>query len=205
MLIQVQDADLAGPSSIKQACLSQYGGWCAAPATLNSGQLFSVEANCASRGQHTYMQSHCSGLFRQAGRQLASSLYGLHCVFFMGACFESFLWYCCSCKNLSNFASCRGDLKFIVEQVDKTAIQRLEHVASTPFKRLSYTEAVEILEDAIKNKKKKFEFKVGRLLAETAIALGKLACVGSRQWFFRNFLALQTVSSRSGGGHTGTM
>ena len=57
--------------------------------------------------------------------------------------------------------ACRGDLKFIVEQIDKTAVQRLEHVAKTPFKRLSYTEAVEILEDAIKNKKKKFEFKVG--------------------------------------------
>ena len=55
---------------------------------------------------------------------------------------------------------CRGDLKFIVEQIDKTAIQRLEHVANTAFKRLSYTEAVEILEEAIKTKKKKFEFKV---------------------------------------------
>ena len=55
---------------------------------------------------------------------------------------------------------CRGDLKFIVEQIDKTAVQRLEHVAKTPFKRLSYTEAVEILEEAIKTKKKKFEFKV---------------------------------------------
>ena len=57
-------------------------------------------------------------------------------------------------------AACRGDLDFIVRQIDKTAIQRLEHVVSTPFKRLSYTEAVEILEDAIKNKKKKFEFQV---------------------------------------------
>lgn len=47
-----------------------------------------------------------------------------------------------------------------MEQIDKTAVQRLEHVAKTPFKRLSYTEAVEILEEAIRTKKKKFEFKV---------------------------------------------
>lgn len=36
-------------------------------------------------------------------------------------------------------------------------MERLEHVASTPFKRVSYTEAVEILVKAVREKKKKFE------------------------------------------------
>jgi len=48
--------------------------------------------------------------------------------------------------------------------VDKTAVERLEHVASTPFKRLSYTEAVEILEGVVRDKKKKFEFPVRLVL-----------------------------------------
>ncbi|KAK9861825.1 hypothetical protein WJX84_011032 [Apatococcus fuscideae] len=71
-------------------------------------------------------------------------------------CAEDYVQHCC--RYLLERS--RGDLKFIVEQIDKTAIQRLEHVANTAFKRLSYTEAVEILEEAIKIKKKKFEFKV---------------------------------------------
>ncbi len=48
--------------------------------------------------------------------------------------------------------------------MDKTAVERLEHVASTPFKRLSYTEAVEILEGVVRDKKKKFEFPVRLVL-----------------------------------------
>ena len=54
----------------------------------------------------------------------------------------------------------RADLDFLVKQVDAGAIARLESVASTPFKRLSYTEAVEILEEVVRSKKKKFEFPV---------------------------------------------
>ncbi len=48
--------------------------------------------------------------------------------------------------------------------MDKTAVERLEHVAYTPFKRLSYTEAVEILEGVVRDKKKKFEFPVRLVL-----------------------------------------
>lgn len=44
--------------------------------------------------------------------------------------------------------------------VDKTAIDRLQHVATTPFKRLSYSDAIEILEGVVRDKKKKFEFPV---------------------------------------------
>eukprot|EP00873_Tetraselmis_striata_P032808 jgi/Tetstr1/453072/TSEL_040107.t1 len=44
--------------------------------------------------------------------------------------------------------------------IDPTAIERLQQVAETPFERVSYTEAVEILQTAIKEKKKKFQYKV---------------------------------------------
>jgi asparaginyl-tRNA synthetase len=56
---------------------------------------------------------------------------------------------------------CREDLEFINKQIDKTAIQRLQQVATTPFERVSYTRAIEILEEVVKSKKKKFEFEVG--------------------------------------------
>lgn len=51
-------------------------------------------------------------------------------------------------------------MDFINKMVDKTALERLRHVADTPFKRISYTEAVEILEGVVRDKKKKFEFPV---------------------------------------------
>lgn len=43
--------------------------------------------------------------------------------------------------------------------VDKTAVQRLKQVASTPFERCTYTRAIELLEEAVKGGKK-FEFPV---------------------------------------------
>lgn len=43
--------------------------------------------------------------------------------------------------------------------VDKTAIERLEQVASSPFMRCSYTEAIKMLEEAVA-KGKKFEHAV---------------------------------------------
>ena len=55
---------------------------------------------------------------------------------------------------------CRDDLDFIAKMVDKTAIERLQHVASTPFKRLTYSDAIEILEGVVRDGKKKFEFPV---------------------------------------------
>ena len=54
----------------------------------------------------------------------------------------------------------RADLEFIRAQVDKTAIERLEAVASTPFERITYTRAIEILQEVVAAKKKKFEFQV---------------------------------------------
>ena len=59
---------------------------------------------------------------------------------------------------------CRVDLEFMRQRVDSTVIERLEEVANTPFKRISYTEAVDLLLKAIKEGKK-FEFEVGSLIS----------------------------------------
>ena len=61
-------------------------------------------------------------------------------------------------KSLKNYVmSCRPDLEFLQKNIDSTVLERLEHVASVPFRRISYTEAVKILTTAIREKKKKFE------------------------------------------------
>ena len=75
---------------------------------------------------------------------------------------------CHSCRDLSAGAIVslrprtrrRLDLEFLGKQVDSGTVARLEAVAETPFKRLSYTEAIEILEEVVRSKKKKFEFPV---------------------------------------------
>jgi len=61
-------------------------------------------------------------------------------------------------KYLVQYAleNCIDDLKFLNEMYDKELIARLESVVSTPFVRLSYTEAVDIL---VKTGQK-FEYKV---------------------------------------------
>lgn len=65
------------------------------------------------------------------------------------------------CKpDFYQYAGCRDDLEFVAKMVDKGAIDRLQHVASTPFKRLTYTEVIEILEGVVRDGKKKFEFPV---------------------------------------------
>ena len=63
------------------------------------------------------------------------------------------------CWTESNFLR-RPDLEFINKMVDKTAIARLQQIATTPFERCTYTRAIEILEEVVKSKKKKFEFPV---------------------------------------------
>ncbi|XP_074269433.1 asparagine--tRNA ligase, cytoplasmic 1-like [Silene latifolia] len=52
---------------------------------------------------------------------------------------------------------CLDDMEFMVKNFDKTAIDRLRMVASTPFVRITYTEAVTLLEQVTD---KKFENKV---------------------------------------------
>ncbi|OVA11364.1 WHEP-TRS [Macleaya cordata] len=53
--------------------------------------------------------------------------------------------------------NCLDDMQFMVKNFDKTAIDRLKLVSSTPFERISYTEAVKLLENVTE---KKFENKV---------------------------------------------
>ncbi|CAL0321878.1 unnamed protein product [Lupinus luteus] len=65
-------------------------------------------------------------------------------------CAEAYVKYLCQWL-LDN---CLEDMKFMVDKFDKGCIDRLEMVASTPFIRVTYTEAVEILEEAVKNGKK---------------------------------------------------
>ncbi|KAK1571287.1 hypothetical protein Q3G72_014519 [Acer saccharum] len=52
---------------------------------------------------------------------------------------------------------CLDDMEFMAKNYDKTCIDRLRMVASTPFERISYTEAVELLLVAVKKEGKKFE------------------------------------------------
>jgi asparaginyl-tRNA synthetase len=64
-------------------------------------------------------------------------------------CAENYVKYLC--KWL--LEHCREDVKFISDKYerdgrhDRTAIERLELVSSAPFKRISYTTAVEILKN----------------------------------------------------------
>mmetsp|Transcript_39235 Transcript_39235/g.54481 ORF Transcript_39235/g.54481 Transcript_39235/m.54481 type:complete len:605 (-) Transcript_39235:57-1871(-) len=56
-------------------------------------------------------------------------------------CAEDYVQFCC--KYL--LANCYDDLEFISKMYDKEAIPRLQAVASTPFARITYTAAVELL------------------------------------------------------------
>ncbi|KAL8093681.1 asparagine--tRNA ligase, cytoplasmic 1-like [Apium graveolens] len=63
-------------------------------------------------------------------------------------CAEAYVKFMCQWL-LDN---CLDDMKFMVEKYDKGAIDRLKMVASTGFVRLSYTEAITILEEVAKEK-----------------------------------------------------
>jgi len=66
---------------------------------------------------------------------------------------EDFIKYCVQWA----LDHCQDDLQFLNQFVDKGLIARLESVVKTDFVRLTYTEGIEILQEAIKNGKK-FEF-----------------------------------------------
>ena len=55
--------------------------------------------------------------------------------------------------------NCYDDMEFMADKFDKGCINRLKMVASTPFERITYTKAVELLEESVKNGKV-FENKV---------------------------------------------
>ena len=69
---------------------------------------------------------------------------------------EEFIKYCVQWA-LDN---CKDDLAFMNKMIDKGLIERLESVVSTDFVRLTYTEGINILEEAIATGKKKFEFPI---------------------------------------------
>lgn len=66
---------------------------------------------------------------------------------------EDFIKYCVRWA----LENCKDDLQFLNQFVDKGLIARLESVVNTDFVRLTYTEGINILQEAIKNGKK-FEF-----------------------------------------------
>ena len=66
---------------------------------------------------------------------------------------EDFIKYCVRWA----LEHCQDDLQFLNQFVDKGLIERLESVVKTDFVRLTYTEGINILQEAIKNGKK-FEF-----------------------------------------------
>lgn len=55
---------------------------------------------------------------------------------------ESFLVYVIR----SVLDQCEEDMAFFQQRIDKTVIERLEHVVSSPFERITYSEAIELLE-----------------------------------------------------------
>jgi asparaginyl-tRNA synthetase len=72
-------------------------------------------------------------------------------------CAEDYLRFCLEYIMLNN----KEDLQFFDQFVEKGLLARLQMVIDTPFKRVTYTEGIEILErDLKKNKKLKFENKV---------------------------------------------
>ena len=66
---------------------------------------------------------------------------------------EDFIKYCVRWA----LEHCQDDLQFLNQFVDKGLIARLESIVKTDFIRLTYTEGINILQEAIKNGKK-FEF-----------------------------------------------
>jgi len=69
---------------------------------------------------------------------------------------EEFIKYCVNWA----LENCQDDLEFLNKMIDKGLIERLKSVVSTEFVHLPYTKGIEILEEAIKSGKKKFEFPV---------------------------------------------
>ena len=68
---------------------------------------------------------------------------------------EDFIKYCVRWA----LEHCKDDLEFLNKMIDKTLIARLEGVVNENFVRLSYTEGIKILEEAVA-KGRKFEFSI---------------------------------------------
>lgn len=75
-------------------------------------------------------------------------------------CAEEYLKFCLKYVLENN----KADLEFFDERVEKGLIQRLNDVISNEFKRLTYTEAIELLLSEVKEKKLKVDKKKGESL-----------------------------------------
>ena len=66
---------------------------------------------------------------------------------------ESFL------KYIINYVleNCKDEMEFFNTYIDKTLFDKLHHVLNTPFKRVTYTEGIELLKEAVKHGKQ-FEY-----------------------------------------------
>lgn len=71
-------------------------------------------------------------------------------------CAEEYVKYMCRWL----LEKCYDDMELMAKLYDKECIDRLKLVASTPFERVSYTEAIQILEEAVKANSKEFVNKV---------------------------------------------
>ena len=67
-------------------------------------------------------------------------------------CGENYLKFCLKYVLENN----KSDLEFLDKSVEKGLIERLKNVVENDFKRLPYTEAIEILKEAVKKDKKLF-------------------------------------------------
>lgn len=68
---------------------------------------------------------------------------------------EDFIKYCVQWA----LDRCADDIAFLSEHYDKELVERLRFVLQRPFQRLTYTECIEILEQAVRNGRK-FEFPI---------------------------------------------
>ncbi len=68
---------------------------------------------------------------------------------------EDFIKYCVNWA----LTNCKDDLEFLNKMIDKSLIQTLESVVKEDFVRLTYTEGINILQEAVKGGKK-FEFPI---------------------------------------------
>ena len=67
---------------------------------------------------------------------------------------EDFIKYCVRWA----LEHCQDDLEFLNKMIDKGLIERLQGVLKEEFVRLPYTQGIEILQEAVRSGKKKFEF-----------------------------------------------
>ena len=67
-------------------------------------------------------------------------------------CGENYLKFCLKYVLENN----KSDLEFLEKSVEKGLVERLKNVVENEFKRLPYTEAIEILKEAVKKDKKLF-------------------------------------------------